>query len=297
MNKLGTNFITTDPTTNNLLVYVDGTTSVTFEPGSVDIGTTLAVDELYVNVDDLVVANDTVGIGTTQPDSSVELDVNGTIKTGMIEFEKHVSLSSLFRGAIGDLSYVVANTVPGFGIDNQIDLDNTVPELQHDIRLWFPYDRDLDAVVFNTNPETHTAALQLKKDNDDDSNVFTRFCTGDDFNVVTFELGGIISHSGNMGFYQDNTNIDVGNTALFDDEDAITAIENVPVITYSFTDRTNVDTVGFNYDDFVGTTGFYNDSAITTLNSKKLIVMSNLIPYMWSAIRNLQARMIEQETV
>ena len=280
-NETGDAYTTYDSTTNNIVVAVGGTTSAVFTESGLNVGG-----------DTLVVKDETVGIGTTEPDPDVELHVSGMARVGILELDRDID-STVPRSAIGDLGYLFSALTPGFGIDNQLDIGAT-PGLDHDIRMWFPKDRNEDAVIFNTSPEVHTAGLQIKKDNADVSNIFMRFCTGTEFNIPTADLGGIISHGGYMGFYNDTT--DITNADILLSTSGIDAITSVNVYEYGSTIRTGVSTLGFDYADISNNPLFYlNENAVTTINNRKLVVPSNLLPYCWAAIQNLTDRVIGLE--
>ena len=107
-----------------------------------------------------------------------------------------------------------------------------------------------------------------------------------------------MSHQGHMGFYADTT--DITGSAIYDDVDGITAISMLPVVTYGKTGRPGLNILGFSYDDITAVaSAFHNDNVITILGTitdpRKLVVQSNLIPYMWSSIRNLADRVYQLE--
>ena len=284
---------------DNLVLYILNQRCCTFTPDGVASDQT-AFDTITVNTTDLVAGNGTVGIGTNTPDTNVELDIWGTARTYLLEFEKQPLVMEPLNTVIGDVSFIYSEFNPGFGVDNRFDPTNTDPTLRHDIRLWFPLERNKDAVVFNKAPDVDTAVLDLKKNSGVNqsvvgpvqSSIFTRFTVGSEFDDTYEVLGGIMSLQGHMGFYRDTT--DITAQMALDTTQATNVIKQVDAIQYQVNNSApnsfaGLDMVGFDFDDInmLTTAPQFKEEVTKQLNSRKLVVQTNMIPYMWAAIRNL----------
>ncbi len=241
------------------------------------------------------------------------------VKTGIVEIDRGDDYvdNGFPNGLIGDLSTIGSAFTPGIGIDNQyfVDVDGSV---SNDIRLWFPLNRDEDAVIFNTNPELYTAAMNFKKDlpkatiND----IYLRFSHGEFYfpsNTITPDgnSGGIMSSYGKMNFYYE-TGVeleDVDNNVVTEDWQTMTSpyvrgIEYITAMTvyeYDHTKQGGVTSFGLLWDEVtqyengltaltdphapVASTMLSYDETDKITITTRYICQDNLIPIMWSAIQ------------
>jgi len=257
---------------SQLNFYVQNTTSAIFKPGGVEIPVL-----------------ETTGL------------IADTIQFSRNEFVVDQTVLTYGDAAIGDMSHIYSLGYSGFAIDNSRDPDNEQAGLQNDIRLWFPLDNNQDAIMFNTNPEMWTAAVNYKKDTETKqdptvASVYHKFSVGDQFDDTHEDLGGIMYRTGHMGFFRDVTDFASTEYTAFDGASNALATDIILGITVKVRDASGIDVLGFEYADITAETNLnFNENCCADISSTQYIIETNTIPYMWASLQDLANRVIALE--